>query len=185
MKMAKFGAIWSTKSSLWHLLNWICLVNNLYQYIFDSRDYCNFNSLKPLSTADFGKVMKQVYPQVRPRRLGTRGNSRYCYAGLKKRLKLEPPTTPECGGENGAHKLVKVNVDYEQEVDEATSFLIREWAGNLFNTKFACVKDLTLYLIDKIYVDNRSSAAHTILSSMSKAGGKNIIFMLFFIHCSD
>ena len=109
--------------------------------------------------------MKQVYPQVRPRRLGTRGNSRYCYAGLKKRLKLEPPTTPECGGENGAHKLVKVNVDYEQEVDEATSFLIREWAGNLFNTKFACVKDLTLYLIDKIYVDNRSSAAHTILKS--------------------
>ena len=144
--------------------------------LFYSRDYCNFNSLKPLSTADFGKVMKQVYPQVRPRRLGTRGNSRYCYAGLKKRLKLEPPTTPECGGENGAHKLVKVNVDYEQEVDEATSFLIREWAGNLFNTKFACVKDLTLYLIDKIYVDNRSSAAHTILSSMSKAGGMNIIY---------
>ena len=154
------------------------------KYLFDSRDYCNFNSLKPLSTADFGKVMKQVYPQVRPRRLGTRGNSRYCYAGLKKRLKLEPPTTPECGGENGAHKLVKVNVDYEQEVDEATSFLIREWAGNLFNTKFACVKDLTLYLIDKIYVDNRSSAAHTILSSMSKAGGMNIIFILFFIVCS-
>ena len=146
---------------------------------FDFRDYCNFNSLKPLSTADFGKVMKQVYPQVRPRRLGTRGNSRYCYAGLKKRLKLEPPTTPECGGENGAHKLVKVNVDYEQEVDEATSFLIREWAGNLFNTKFACVKDLTLYLIDKIYVDNRSSAAHTILSSMSKAGGMNMILIFF------
>ena len=42
--------------------------------------------------------MKQVYPQVRPRRLGTRGNSRYCYAGLKKRLKLEEPSTPECGG---------------------------------------------------------------------------------------
>ena len=114
--------------------------------------------------------MKQVYPQVRPRRLGTRGNSRYCYAGLKKRLKLEEPVTPECGGGNGA-KLVKVNVDYEQEVNEATSFLIREWAGNLFNTKFGCMKDLTLYLIDKIYVDNRSSAAHTILSSMSKSGG--------------
>ena len=54
------------------------------------------NNLKALSTADFGKVMKQVYPQVRPRRLGTRGNSRYCYAGLKKKVKLEEPTTPEC-----------------------------------------------------------------------------------------
>ncbi len=60
------------------------------------RDYCNGNHLKALSTADFGKVMKQVYPQVRPRRLGTRGNSRYCYAGLKKKIKLEEPFTPEC-----------------------------------------------------------------------------------------
>ena len=65
----------------------------------------------------------------------------------------------------------KVNVDYEQEVQDATNFLIGEWAGNLFNTKFSCMKDLTLYLIDKIYVDNRSAAAHTILSSLSKAGG--------------
>jgi hypothetical protein len=66
-------------------------------------EYCNHNSLKPLSTADFGKVMKQVYPQVRPRRLGTRGNSRYCYAGLKKKLRLDDPFTPEVGGEQQPH----------------------------------------------------------------------------------
>lgn len=57
--------------------------------------YCITNSMKPLSTADFGKVMKQVYPRVRPRRLGTRGNSRYCYAGMRKRIKLDPPTLPK------------------------------------------------------------------------------------------
>lgn len=51
--------------------------------------------MKPLSTADFGKVMKQVYPGVKPRRLGTRGNSRYCYAGMRKKLKLEAPKLPE------------------------------------------------------------------------------------------
>lgn len=50
--------------------------------------------MKPLSTADFGKVMKQVYPRVRPRRLGTRGNSRYCYAGMRKRIKLNRPVLP-------------------------------------------------------------------------------------------
>lgn len=54
--------------------------------------------MKPLSTADFGKVMKQVYPKVRPRRLGTRGNSRYCYAGMRKRLNLSTPTLPEITG---------------------------------------------------------------------------------------
>lgn len=60
--------------------------------------YCIRNSMKPLSTADFGKVMKQVYPRVRPRRLGTRGNSRYCYAGMRKRIKLDPPTLPKIPG---------------------------------------------------------------------------------------
>lgn len=54
--------------------------------------------MKPLSTADFGKVMKQVYPRVRPRRLGTRGNSRYCYAGMRKRIKLDTPTLPSIIG---------------------------------------------------------------------------------------
>ena len=61
--------------------------------------YCNSNTMKPLSTADFGKVMKQVFPRVRPRRLGTRGNSRYCYAGMRKKMKLEAPLLPDIGEE--------------------------------------------------------------------------------------
>ena len=69
---------------------------SLIHLVISNREYCNVNNLKALSTADFGKVMKQVYPQVRPRRLGTRGNSRYCYAGLKKKVKLEEPLMPEC-----------------------------------------------------------------------------------------
>ena len=63
-----------------------------------------------MSTADFGKVMKQVFPQVRPRRLGTRGNSRYCYAGLKKRLKLEEPDTIESTDDKNNIKVRKVKL---------------------------------------------------------------------------
>ena len=118
-----------------------------------------------MSTADFGKVMKQVYPQVRPRRLGTRGNSRYCYAGLKKRLKLEEPSTPECGG----GKPLKVCADIEQELNESTSLLIREWAEKLLTVKFSSLRELALYLIDKMFVDHQSSAAHTVLSTMAKS----------------
>lgn len=44
--------------------------------IYYCRAYCTTANLKPLSTADFGKVMKQVFPNLRPRRLGTRGHSR-------------------------------------------------------------------------------------------------------------
>ena len=63
-----------------------------------------------MSTADFGKVMKQVFPQVRPRRLGTRGNSRYCYAGLKKRLKLEEPDTIESTDDKNNIKVTNIKL---------------------------------------------------------------------------
>ena len=59
------------------------------------RTYCHYNNMKLLSMADFGKVMKQVFPKVRPRRLGTRGHSRYCYAGLRKKRKLAAPELPD------------------------------------------------------------------------------------------
>lgn len=39
--------------------------------------------------------MKQVYPDVKARRLGTRGNSRYCYSGLTRRRDLEVPILPD------------------------------------------------------------------------------------------
>ena len=55
--------------------------------------------------------MKQVFPQVRPRRLGTRGNSRYCYAGLKKRLKLEEPDTIESTDDKNNIKVCIVSIN--------------------------------------------------------------------------
>lgn len=81
--------------------------------------FCERIDIKPLSTADFGKVMKQVFPGIRPRRLGTRGHSRYCYAAMRKATKLAAPKLPDLsssststsgstgGGEvsNGRHRL--------------------------------------------------------------------------------
>ncbi|XP_022668160.1 RFX-like DNA-binding protein RFX1 isoform X2 [Varroa jacobsoni] len=55
--------------------------------------YFEAHSLEALCTADFGKVMKHVFPGVRARRLGERGNSRYCYSGLSKKVKSESPST--------------------------------------------------------------------------------------------
>jgi hypothetical protein len=75
------------------------------------------------------KVLKEIIfgfeiAQVRPRRLGTRGNSRYCYAGLRKRTKLEVPFTPDISqegrGGGGAESTTG-----EEEQANAASFLIR------------------------------------------------------------
>ncbi|CAB4066039.1 unnamed protein product [Lepeophtheirus salmonis] len=114
-------------------------------------EYCTTNLLKPLSTADFGKVMKQVYPQVRPRRLGTRGNSRYCYAGLKKKTKLEEPATPDFN----FRKQEQTVSDTEDSVLVSASYLIREWVEKTIG--------------HKMYVDNKSYAAYALLS-----GKKNL-----------
>ena len=66
--------------------------------------------------------------------------------------------------------------DYEEETNTAASFLIREWVEKLLGVKFNSLRDLAVYLIDKMYVDNRSTAAFTVISAMKKSGeGK--------IHC--
>ncbi|XP_033345633.1 DNA-binding protein RFX7 [Bombus vosnesenskii] len=131
------------------------------QEVYDEYNmYCMRNSMKPLSTADFGKVMKQVYPRVRPRRLGTRGNSRYCYAGMRKRVKLDPPTLPNISGTQTGEE---VDENITEEMLGAASTLIREWAESLLGLKFPTLSALARHLVDNLCVDTRSLSAVCIL----------------------
>lgn len=41
------------------------------------RSYCDNLGYNPLSAADFGKIMKNVFPTMKARRLGMRGKSKY------------------------------------------------------------------------------------------------------------
>lgn len=45
--------------------------------LFSFRSYCDNLGYHPLSAADFGKIMKNVFPNMKARRLGTRGKSKY------------------------------------------------------------------------------------------------------------
>ncbi|CAH2068641.1 unnamed protein product, partial [Iphiclides podalirius] len=98
--------------------------------------HCMSSNMKPLSTADFGKVMKQVYPSVRPRRLGTRGNSRYCYAGLRKKIKLEVPQLPDLGE---ASKEATVT-------SRETERVVCDWAETKLGLKFGNIGELSRHL---------------------------------------
>ena len=58
------------------------------------RAYCESESLhRVLSAPDFGKIVKCIYPDVKARRLGTRGNSKYCYNGLRRKVVGEKQDT--------------------------------------------------------------------------------------------
>lgn len=134
--------------------------------------YCNLNNIKALSTADFGKVMKQVFPGVRPRRLGQRGASKYCYSGLRKKYALDPPDLPDLNDNMTKKNMLGVDcVVDESEVERAASCLVMEWAEKLCSVKFECIRDLALHLIQKNYVDSRSMAAFTLLSVADQKQG--------------
>lgn len=46
-------------------------------------DLCARERLKPLNAANFGRCVKMVYPEVKTRRLGVRGESKYHYCGIR------------------------------------------------------------------------------------------------------
>ncbi|XP_071375849.1 DNA-binding protein RFX7-like [Centroberyx affinis] len=48
------------------------------QEVYDEyKSYCDNLGYNPLSAADFGKIMKNVFPNMKARRLGMRGKSKY------------------------------------------------------------------------------------------------------------
>ncbi|KAH8243971.1 hypothetical protein KR032_011826, partial [Drosophila birchii] len=154
-----------TRSEINHTINWVrshlehdAQVSIPKQDVYnDYIAYCERLSIKPLSTADFGKVMKQVFPGVRPRRLGTRGNSRYCYAAMRKTTKLPPPQLPQLnkidkglGDDPSADsKLLAASPNMVGLLptagggDSECWDVVRGWAEKLLNTKLESVADLS------------------------------------------
>lgn len=128
--------------------------------------YCANSSMKGLSTADFGKVMKQVFPRVRPRRLGMRGHSRYCYAGLRRRVSLSPPALADLGQlTSSAMASIADSVTARVASDScelgtdpigpklapSESTLIQDWAEKMTGIKFDTMSQFTDYLLKKNY----------------------------------
>lgn len=142
-------------------------INFFKFYIFSV--YCTREDIKPLSTADFGKVMKQIFPGIRPRRLGTRGNSRYCYAAMRKTTKLESPYLPNLADtKSGLPKYGKSSgnsCDFASEsgdtsdgASSASWNIIKAWAESLVGTEFLSVNEMAEY-ISKNYLNAASAAA--------------------------
>lgn len=50
--------------------------------VFVCRSYCDNLGYNPLSAADFGKIMKNVFPNMKARRLGMRGKSKYPFVPM-------------------------------------------------------------------------------------------------------
>ncbi|CAN9507049.1 unnamed protein product [Ophioblennius macclurei] len=162
-----------------HAFNWIR--NHLEEYpetslpkqeVYDEyKSFCDNLNYHPLSAADFGKMMKNVFPNMKARRLGMRGKSKYCYSGLRKRPFVHMPSLPtldlhktadssQCDVLESPGQLGSI----KEDVRFAACDLVCEWAQKVLKRQFDAIEDLARFLIDSHYISNKSLAALTIMT---------------------
>lgn len=101
--------------------------------------------------------MKQIFPGIRPRRLGTRGNSRYCYAAMRKTTKLDCPMLPNLDEPRNVSKFPHSNAnttgfpssssDGPGDNNSIESWqVVKTWAESLLGTQFDNVGAMAEYL---------------------------------------
>ncbi|XP_057707046.1 DNA-binding protein RFX7-like [Corythoichthys intestinalis] len=173
------GSVSSSRTQQMHAFNWIR--NHLEEYpetslpkqeVYDEyKSFCDNLNYHPLSAADFGKMMKNVFPNMKARRLGMRGKSKYCYSGLRKRPFVHFPCLPsldlqqtgegmQCDGQDSVGHLGSM----KEEVRFAACDLVCEWAQKVLKRPFEAVEELARFLIDSHYISNKSLAALTIMT---------------------
>ncbi|XP_059205166.1 DNA-binding protein RFX5 [Centropristis striata] len=161
-----------------HTCNWIrshleehsdtCLPK---QDVYETyKRYCENLQHRPLSAANFGKIIRDIFPNIKARRLGGRGQSKYCYSGIRRKTVLNMPLLPNLDLKNDPAELTELVQTYKQEVTEAACELICDWAQKILKRSFDTVVEIARYLIQEHIVNPRSSQAE-LVASAALAGG--------------
>uniref|UniRef100_A0A3B4FDP0 Regulatory factor X, 5 n=1 Tax=Pundamilia nyererei TaxID=303518 RepID=A0A3B4FDP0_9CICH len=161
-----------------HTCNWIrshleehsdtCLPK---QDVYETYKYCENLQQRPLSAANFGKIIRDIFPNIKARRLGGRGQSKYPFrlkVGIRRKTVLNMPLLPNLDLKNDPSYLFLVQT-YKQEVTEAACELICDWAQKILKRSFDTVVEIARYLIQEHIVNPRCSQAE-LVSSAALAG---------------
>lgn len=177
------SALSSSRTQQMHAFSWIR--NHLEEYpetslpkqeVYDEyKSFCDNLNYHPLSAADFGKMMKNVFPNMKARRLGMRGKSKYCYSGLRKRPFVHNPSLPSLDlhkpGEGSEVLDSPAHMSgVKEEVRFAACDLVCEWAQKVLKRQFDAVEDLARFLVSSHYISNKSLAALTIMTGAATEG---------------
>ncbi|XP_060798367.1 DNA-binding protein RFX5 isoform X3 [Neoarius graeffei] len=161
-----------------HTCNWIrshleehadtCLPK---QDVYETyRKHCESLQQRPLSAANFGKIIRDIFPNIKARRLGGRGQSKYCYSGIRRKTVLNMPLLPNLDLKNDPSELTELVQTYKQEVTEAACELICDWAQKILKRSFDTVVEIARFLVQEHIVNPRCSQAE-LVTSASLAGG--------------
>ena len=88
--------------------------NHIYERYIEE---CQGHGIRPLNSATFGKLIRMAYPNIRTRRLGVRGQSKYHYCGIRLlnddnnviMHNYQMQTTPSSGGPAAAVTTTSAN----------------------------------------------------------------------------
>ncbi|TRY74329.1 hypothetical protein DNTS_032030 [Danionella cerebrum] len=155
-----------------HTCNWIrshleehpdtCLPK---QDVYETyRKHCDNLQRRPLSAANFGKIIRDIFPNIKARRLGSRGH------GIRRKTVLNMPLLPNLALKNDPSELTELVQTYNQEVTEAACELICDWAQKILKRSFDTVVEIARFLVQEHIVNPRCNQAE-LVTSAALAGG--------------
>ncbi|KAM9368330.1 DNA-binding protein RFX5 [Phaethornis superciliosus] len=158
-----------------HTCNWIrnhleehtdtCLPK---QDVYDAyRRYCDNLCSRPLSTANFGKIIREIFPNIKARRLGGRGQSKYCYSGIRRKTVVSLPPLPSLDlkvTETQQSELTELVQSYSSEVMEAACALTCDWAEKILKRSFNNIVEVAQFLIQQHIISSRSAHADLVMA---------------------
>uniref|UniRef100_A0A3P8WVI3 Regulatory factor X, 5 n=1 Tax=Cynoglossus semilaevis TaxID=244447 RepID=A0A3P8WVI3_CYNSE len=133
------------------------------QDVYETYKYCENLQHRPLSAANFGKIIRDIFPNIKARRLGAAHT--YCYSGIRRKTVLNMPLLPNLDLKNDPVPSPPSVSTYKQEVTEAACELICDWAQKILKRSFDTVVEIARYLIQEHMVNPRCSQAELVTSA--------------------
>ncbi|XP_017530433.2 DNA-binding protein RFX5 isoform X2 [Manis javanica] len=142
------------------------------QSVYDAyRKYCeSLACCRPLSTANFGKIIREIFPDIKARRLGGRGQSKYCYSGIRRKtlVSMPPLPGPDLKGSESPEMGPEVTPAPRDELVEAACALTCDWAERILKRSFSSIVEVARFLLQQHLISARSAHAH-VLKAMGLA----------------
>uniref|UniRef100_A0A8B9G2Z8 Regulatory factor X5 n=1 Tax=Amazona collaria TaxID=241587 RepID=A0A8B9G2Z8_9PSIT len=156
-----------------HTCNWIrnhleehtdtCLPK---QDVYDAyKRYCENLCCRPLSPASFGKIIREIFPNIKARRLGGRGQSKYpCGGSLGIRRKTVVSLPPLPSLDLKVTETVSALLPPRIEVMEAACALTCDWAEKILKRSFNNIVEVAQFLIQQHIISSRSANADLVMA---------------------
>ncbi|NXY79649.1 RFX5 protein, partial [Glareola pratincola] len=151
-----------------HACNWIrnhleehtdtCLPK---QDVYDAyKRYCDNLCSRPLSAANFGKIIREIFPNIKARRLGGRGH------GIRRKTVVSLPPLPSLDLKvtETQSELTEVVQSYSSEVMEAACALTCDWAEKILKRSFNNIVEVAQFLIQQHIISSRSARADLVMA---------------------